>query len=90
MLDIYTGAPVNNLDGRGDDEVLTLEDRFTEYTGSISSEVVFLFPSPDDKAACVGDECRPEPLACVDLFCFPPGFNNDPIRTTWSQESMDY
>lgn len=90
VLDIYNGAPVNNLDGRGDEDALTLEDRFTESSGSIASEVVFLFPSPEDPSTCVGDECRPEPLACVDLFCFPPGFNNDPVRTTWSQESMDY
>jgi len=87
VLDLYTGAPVNNLDGIGDEQNLTEEDRFTEFQGTISSEVVFVFPSPDDPVNCVGDACTPPPVACVDLFCFPPGFGNDPVRTFWSQES---
>ncbi len=86
ILDIFNGAPVNNLDGIGDDQELTLSDRFQEFEGSIASEVVLLFPSPGDPD-CVGDECNPPPLACVDLFCFSPGFANDPVRTFWSQES---
>lgn len=86
-LDIYNGAPVNNLDGVGDEANLTADDRQLDFEGSISSEVVFIFPSPEDPASCVGDECTPDPVACVDLFCFPPGFGNDPIRTFWSQES---
>jgi hypothetical protein len=83
---------VNNLDGSADEENLTETDRYREFRGSISSEVVFLFPSPDENdfppgEECVGDECTPPPLACVGLFCFPPGFGNAPIRTFWSQES---
>ena len=86
VMDLVTGAPVNNLDESADPTVLTEEDRYREFRGSISSEVVFLFPSPDDPN-CVGDQCTPPPVACVDLFCFPPGFANNPIRTFWSQES---
>jgi type IV pilus assembly protein PilY1 len=86
VMDIFNGAPVNNLDGVGDDTTLTEEDRYREFRGSISSEVVFMFPSPDDPN-CVGDQCTPPPVACVDLFCFPPGFANNPVRTFWSQES---
>ncbi len=89
VVDILTGAPVNNLDGEGSDDNLTVSDRYREFAGSISSEVVFLFPSPDDSsdplAECQGDEC--EPIYCVGLQCFPPGFLNNPVRTFWSQES---
>lgn len=87
VMNLLTGAPVNNLDNSDDEENLTETDRYREFRGSISSEVVFLFPSPDDSTTCVGDDCTPPPVACVDLFCFPPGFGNDPIRTFWSQES---
>ncbi|HMB73161.1 MAG TPA: PilC/PilY family type IV pilus protein [Gammaproteobacteria bacterium] len=89
VVDILTGAPVNNLDGEGSDDNLTVSDRFQEFAGSISSEVVFLFPSTDDStdplAQCQGDEC--DPILCVGLQCFPPGFLNNPVRTFWSQEN---
>ena len=38
---------------------------------------------------CVGDQCSPPPVACVDLFCFPPGFANNPVRTFWTREALD-
>jgi type IV pilus assembly protein PilY1 len=97
VVDLLTGAPVNNLDGSADPDNLTLSDRSMEFQGSISDGVTFLFPSPDDSTdtdgdgdpdTCVGESCTPEPLACVGMFCFPPGFGNDPVRTFWSQESL--
>ena len=88
VIDVLNGDPVNNLDGIGDDTNLTETDRYKEFRGSISSEVVFLFPSPDDPN-CVGDQCTPPPVACVDLFCFPPGFGNAPTRTFWSEEATN-
>ena len=88
-VDILTGAPVNNLDGVGSDDNLTESDRYMTFEGSISSEVVFLFPSTDDSsdplAECQGDEC--DPIFCVGLQCFDPNFLNNPVRTFWSQES---
>jgi type IV pilus assembly protein PilY1 len=93
IMDLFTGAPVNNLDNSVDEENLTETDRYREFPGSISSEVVFLFPSPEDDPndpndpPCVGDECTPPPLACVGMFCFPPGGGDLPVRTFWSQES---
>ena len=86
IVDIFNGGAVHNLDGVGDLTSLSETDRFATTRGSISSEVIFLFPSPDDPTTCVGDECTPPPVACVDLFCFPPGFANEPIRTVWSEE----
>ncbi len=87
ILDIFNGGPAKNLDGVGDETNLTENDRYIEFEGSIASEVVFLFPSPDDPDNCVGDECVPPPVACVDLFCFQAGFANNPRMTFWSQES---
>lgn len=97
IMDLLTGAPVNNLDNSADEDNLTEADRYRDFPGSISSEVVFLFPSPDDSVPdpndpnppepCVGDQCTPPPLACVGMFCFPPGAGDVPIRTFWSQET---
>jgi type IV pilus assembly protein PilY1 len=89
VMDLFDGAPVMNLDGSLDEQTLTLDDRYVEFAGSIAADVVFLFPSPDDPATCVGEECTPPPVACVDLFCLQTGFGNAPIRTFWSQESVD-
>jgi len=88
-VSLFNGAPVTNLDGSSDGGPLSTTDRWTEFKGSISSEVVFIFPSPDGSTQCVGDQCTPPPVACVDLFCFPPGFSNNPVRTFWSEESAD-
>ena len=35
------------------------------------------------------DEDDADPLLCVGLICFPPGFENTPVRTFWSQESIE-
>jgi len=88
-MSLFNGAPVTNLDGSSDGSPLGTTDRWTDFQGSISSEVVFIFPSPDNAASCVGDECTPKPVACVDLFCFPPGFANNPVRTFWSEQNSD-
>jgi type IV pilus assembly protein PilY1 len=95
IMDLLTGAPVNNLDNSADPDNLTAEDRYQEFRGSISSEVVFLFPSPDDTdpndpnapIQCVGDECAPPTFACVGMDCFPPGGFDRPVRTFWSEEA---
>ena len=35
------------------------------------------------------DDDDGDPLLCVGLICFPPGFENKPVRTFWSQESIE-
>jgi type IV pilus assembly protein PilY1 len=35
------------------------------------------------------DEEDDNPVICVGLICFPAGFQNTPVRTFWSQESVD-
>ena len=90
VMSLFNGAPVTNLDNSTDPTQLTLTDRYKEFKGSIASEVTFIFPSPDDTTTpCVGAQCTPPPVACVDLFCFPPGFANNPVRTYWNEEQLD-
>jgi len=94
IVDLLTGAPVNNLDNSADPDNLTETDRYVDFRGSIADGVNFLFPSTDASVAvdpnnCVGDECTPPPLACVGLFCFPTGFGNNPTRTFWSEETVN-
>lgn len=89
IVSLFNAAPVTNLDGSLDETNLTATDRYIEFGGSIAAEVVFLFPSPEDPENCVGEECTPPPVACVDLFCLPTGFGNNPVRTFWRQESVD-
>ncbi|HEY8520236.1 MAG TPA: PQQ-binding-like beta-propeller repeat protein [Gammaproteobacteria bacterium] len=89
VVSLFDAAPVTNLDGSVDDSNLTETDRYVEFGGSIAAEVVFLFPSPEDPQNCTGSECTPPPVACVDLFCMPTGFANNPVRTFWRQESVD-
>jgi type IV pilus assembly protein PilY1 len=88
-ISVFNGAPVNNLDGSLATDPYTTADRYRTFNGSLASEPVFIFPSPDDPLHCVGDQCTPDPVMCVDLFCVPPGFANNPVRTFWSEESLD-
>ena len=87
LMSVFNGAPVRNLDGSTDNGPLTASDRYQEFAGSIASKVVFIFPSGEP--GCVGDQCAPPPVACVDLFCFGTGFANAPVRTFWSEASAD-
>jgi type IV pilus assembly protein PilY1 len=84
---VLDGAPVSNLDNSASSGPLTVADRSREFAGSVASEVLFIFPSPE--GPCVGEQCTPPPIACVNLFCFPPGFANNPVRTFWSQENLE-
>ena len=87
VLDLFNGDPVRNLDGVGEAAELTLTDRYVELPGSIPGEPVFVFP-PSDDPDCVGASCALPPLVCAGLTCLPAGFDNDPVRTYWSQEDV--
>ena len=56
--------------------------------GGIAPSPAILFPSADD-ADCEGAECAPPPIACVGVQCFDPGFENNPVRTLWTQDGID-
>ncbi len=48
---------------------------------------VFYFPGAW-KENCTGNECRPEPIACIGVECIDPEFNGRPIRTLWTQDGI--
>jgi len=63
------------------------ERRTTLQQGGIAPSPTILFPSPDPD--CVGDECKVPPLGCVGVECFDPGFENNPVRTLWTQDGIE-
>ena len=63
------------------------ERRTTLQQGGIAPSPSILFPSPDPD--CVGDECKIPPLGCVGVECFDPGFENNPVRTLWTQDGIE-
>jgi hypothetical protein len=48
-----------------------------------------LDPDDDGDGILDVDEEDDNPVICVGLICFPAGFQNTPVRTFWSQESVD-
>jgi hypothetical protein len=84
VMSLFNGAPVLNRDGSPDTDPLTLTDRYIEYQGAPPPETVFIFA---DDPACVGNQCAP--VACVDVNCGLTNFPNLPVRTFWSQESIE-
>jgi type IV pilus assembly protein PilY1 len=63
------------------------ERRTTLEQGGIAPSPAILFPSPDPD--CVGDACKIPPLGCVGVECFDPGFENNPVRTLWTQDGIE-
>ena len=55
--------------------------------GGIAPSARFLFPSPE--ANCTGADCNPPPLGCIGVECFDPGFENNPVRTLWTQDGIE-
>jgi type IV pilus assembly protein PilY1 len=53
----------------------------------IASTAVFLFPSGE--SGCTGAACSPPPIGCIGTFCFDPGFENNPVRTLWTQDGIE-
>jgi len=76
-VSVRDGAPTNNLDESTDEEELTEEDRSTELEqGGIAPEPIFVFP----------EDLKGEPVVCVGVECFDPGFDGNAIRTYWFQD----
>ena len=63
------------------------ERRTTLQQGGIAPSPAILFPSPAPD--CVGDACKIPPLGCVGVECFDPGFENNPVRTLWTQDGIE-
>ena len=63
------------------------ERKTTLQQGGIAPSPSILFPSPPDN--CTGDECKIPPLMCVGVECDPPGLDNNPVRTLWTQDGIE-
>jgi len=88
-ISAYTGAPVYDRENPTDPPD-SADDRETELAqGGIAPEVVWLFPSPENPATCVGAECRPDPTCLVGLENCGVGVNLEPVRTFWRQTGVN-
>ncbi len=85
-VNVANGDPVaNNLDemtGTQADAARTTALK----QGGIAPTPAFLFPSPAE--SCEGDACS-NPIGCVGVECFNPGFANNPVRTLWTQDGIE-
>ena len=87
-VSVINGDPVvNNLDAL-DPADADAARRTTLQQGGIAPAPTILFPSPDDPN-CTGAECSPPPIGCVGVECFDPGFDNNPVRTLWTQDGIE-
>ena len=83
---VSNGDPIAYIDGivPGTED----QERVTDLAqGGIAPTPQFLFPSPD--ANCTGTACSPPPIYCVGVECSPSGFDNNPVRTLWTQDGIE-
>ena len=57
--------------------------------GGIAPSPTLLFPSPGSLNCAAGADCSPPPLSCIGLECFDAGFENNPVRTLWTQDGIE-
>ena len=87
QVSVINGDPVvNNLD------ILAAADadgarENTLQQGGIAPSPTILFPSAN-LSTCTGAACSPPPIGCVGVECFNPGFDNNPVRTLWTQDGI--
>lgn len=87
-VSVANGDPVaNNLD-----TMLAADSDAARTTaleqGGIAPTPAFLFPG-NDSTCQAGQACSPPPLGCIGIECFDPGFQNNPVRTLWSQDGIE-
>jgi type IV pilus assembly protein PilY1 len=87
QVSVINGDPiVNNLDAL-DPADSDAARTSTLAQGGIAPSPTILFPSPDPD--CTGAACSPPPIGCVGVECFDPGFQNNPVRTLWTQDGIE-
>lgn len=88
-VSVVNGDPVvNNLDTLDPADADDARQE-TLAQGGIAPTPTILFPSPDDPNACVGAQCSPPPIMCVGVECGDPNFENNPVRTLWTQNGIE-
>ena len=60
-----------------------------QRAGGILSTAQALFVERDLNGDGIPDSPDSDPVVCVGLICFPAGFQNTPVRTFWTQRSLD-
>ena len=85
-VSVLNGDPIADLSNvvQGTEDQLRVQGL---AQGGIAPAPRFLFPSPD--ANCTGASCNPPPLGCIGVECFDPGFENNPVRTLWTQDGIE-
>ncbi|MDJ0939076.1 MAG: PilC/PilY family type IV pilus protein [Woeseiaceae bacterium] len=85
-VSVINGDPIADLDNLapGSEDAARVSDL---AQGGIAPSPAFLFPSPDP--SCTGEDCNPPPIYCVGVECRDPGFDNNPVRTLWTQDGID-
>ena len=85
-VSVVNGDPITDLSNvvEGTEDQLRVQDL---AQGGIAPTPRFLFPQPD--ADCTGASCNPPPLGCIGVECFDPGFQNNPVRTLWTQDGIE-
>ncbi len=85
-VSVTNGDPIADLDNvvLGTEDQLRVSDL---AQGGIAPSPRFLFPSPEP--GCVGDACSPPPIYCIGAECRSPGFDNNPVRTLWTQDGIE-
>lgn len=87
-VSVVNGDPVvNNLDTLAADDA---DDARRELMrqGGIAPSPTVLFPSADDPDNCEGPQCNPPPIMCIGMECFEPQYENNPVRTLWTQDGI--
>ncbi len=86
-VNVANGDPVaNNLDTMTPGESNAARTTALQQ-GGIAPTPAFLFPGAPDP--CTGAACSPPPIGCVGVECFNPGFENNPVRTLWTQDGIE-
>ncbi len=89
-MSVYDGHPVLNLDSSVDSTTLTMDDLFIEADGGILPAPQALFLERDSDGDGIDDAADgATALVCVGLRCLSGLMRDEPIRTFWSQESVD-
>jgi type IV pilus assembly protein PilY1 len=89
-MSVYEGHPVLNLDSSVDSTTLTMDDLFVEADGGILPAPQALFLERDTDGDGIDDAADgATALVCVGLRCLSGVMRDEPIRTFWSQESVD-
>jgi len=87
-VSVINGDPIADLDNvvPGTEDSLRSTDL---AQGGIAPSPRFLFPTPDMGTCTPGHGCNVPPLGCIGVECFDPLFDNNPVRTLWTQDGIE-